>query len=100
MGFDPALRQIISSFRASPVWDEELDLRLLQALWPRIAGVSLARNTSVVAIDGDVVVVRVPDATWQQQLQSIRALLVRKMNEPWPQSWIRDIRLTYEDHNR
>lgn len=97
MPFDPALRQIIASFRASAKWDDQLDLRLLQALWPKLVGTSLAETTSVVAIDGTRVVIRVPDRTWKEQLQSIRPWLLRRMNEPWPNSWITDIGFTHED---
>jgi predicted nucleic acid-binding Zn ribbon protein len=100
MTVDPALRQIIAWFRDSDAWDGELDLRLLQALWPRIAGPSLARNTSVVAVDGEEVVIRVPDLTWQQQLLSMRPLLLMKINDPWPGRGIKRLQFTYEDHNR
>jgi predicted nucleic acid-binding Zn ribbon protein len=99
-GLDPALRQIIAGFRNSETWDEELDLRLLQALWPHIAGSFLARNTSVAGVAGQRVVVRVPDATWKRQLRSIGPALLRKVNEPWPGSRFVEIRFVYEDHSR
>lgn len=99
MAFDPAFRQIIAQFRDSRAWDEDLDLRLLQALWPRIAGPSLAQNTSVAAVSGEVVVIRVPDQIWKQQLVAIRPQLLKKINEPWPRRWIKQIRFTHENHN-
>jgi predicted nucleic acid-binding Zn ribbon protein len=100
MGFDPALRQIIAGFRNSETWDEELDLRLLQALWPRAAGPALARSTSVIGLSGSRLRVRVPDRTWQTQLGSVRAALLRNINEPWSGPPIRDIRFEYEDYAR
>ena len=96
---DPAFRQIIAQFQESSVWDEDLDLRLLQALWPRIAGPSMAANTTVVAVEGEEAVVRVPDRIWMHQLLSIRPLLLKKINEPWPGHRIRQIRFTYENHD-
>ena len=51
MPFDPTLRQIIAGLRNSREWDEELDLRLLQSLWPQLVGSSLAESTAAVAID-------------------------------------------------
>lgn len=97
MPFDPAIRQIIASFRQSSSWNEALDLRLLQALWPKLVGESLARSTSVVGIDGSRIIVRVPDAIWKKQLLSIRGRILDKVNEPWPSRWVQDIRFTYED---
>ena len=99
MALDSAFRQIIAQFRDSSAWDEELDLELLRALWPGIAGASLAENTSVVAIEGGEAVVQVPDRVWKQQLLSLRPLLLRKINEPWPGRGIRQIRFVYENHD-
>lgn len=97
MSFDPALRHIIAEFRRSSSWDEELDLRLLQALWPKIVGPKLAAATVVEMIDGARVVIRVPDQTWEIQLRAMRSRLLRKMNEPWPSAWIREIGFLHED---
>ena len=91
MPFDPALRHLIAKFRRARSWDEELDLQLLRVLWPRIVGSALAESTMVERIDGARVVIRVPDQTWEKQLRSIRSKLLRKMNEPWPTAWIRDV---------
>jgi predicted nucleic acid-binding Zn ribbon protein len=97
MPFDPAIRQIIATFRQSSKWNEALDLRLLQALWPRLVGDSLAGATSVVGIRGSRILVKVPDRTWEKQLRSIRGRILTKVNEPWPNRWITDIGFTYED---
>ena len=96
MPFDPALRHLIANFRRARAWDEELDLRLLRVLWPRIVGSALAESTMVERIEGARVVIRVPDHTWEKQLRSIRSRLLRKMNEPWPNAWIRDIGFIHE----
>jgi predicted nucleic acid-binding Zn ribbon protein len=97
MAFDPALRQMIAAFRKAPNWDVDLDLRLLQALWPKLVGAGLGESTEIEAIEGSRVVIRVDDRTWEKQLLSIRAKLLRKLNEPWPNAWITEIRFTYED---
>ena len=97
MPFDPAIRQIIASFRQSSDWNEELDLRLLQAFWPTLVGQPLAGSTSVVGIKGSRIIVRVPDPAWKKQLLSIRGRILSKVNEPWPNPWIKDIGFTYED---
>ena len=97
MPFDPALRHLIANFRRSPAWDEELDLRLLRALWPKIVGPALGQSTMVARIDGARVVIRVPDQTWEKQLRSIRSRLIRKINEPWPNTWITEIGFIHEN---
>ena len=97
MPFDPAIRQLIANFRRSPVWDHELDLKLLQALWPRIVGSGLGNETSVERVDGEKIVVRVPDQTWERQLRAISPRLLRRINEPWPNTWIKEIGFIYEN---
>lgn len=100
MTLDPALRQIVSAFRNSKAWDEELDLCLLRVLWPRVAGPSLALDTEVVGFRDNLVTIRVPDETWGQQLRSVRFAMIRKLNQSWPGSSIREIRFIHEDHTR
>lgn len=95
---DAAFRQIIARFRDSDNWDDELDLYLMQTLWPRLAGRYLGESTSVIAIEEDTVLLQVPDQTWSQQLASMRPLLVRKINEAWPGRPLKRIRFTYEDY--
>jgi predicted nucleic acid-binding Zn ribbon protein len=97
MSVDPALRHLIASFRKSPNWDVDLDLRLLQSLWPTLAGENLAGATSVVAVHGSRVVLNVPDQIWRKQLMRMRPELLKRMNEPWPSPWITEIAFTHEN---
>ena len=97
MRIDPALRSLIARFRMAENWDTELDLHLLQRLWPVLVGPELAGATTVVAIHGSRVVVNVPDQIWRRQLIKLRSLLLARMNEPWPTPWITEIAFTYEN---
>ena len=97
MPFDPALRHLIASFRNSPNWDEQLDLELLQELWPRLVGEKLAELTSVTGVQGSRVVVNVPDQVWRKQLSKMRPQLLAKLNQPWATPWIKEISFTYEN---
>jgi predicted nucleic acid-binding Zn ribbon protein len=97
MSLDPALRRLIASFRKSPKWDEQLDLELLQKLWPTLVGPKLAGATTVVAIQGSRVVLNVPDQIWRKQLVKMRPQLLAKMNEPWGTRLITEIAFTYEN---
>jgi len=97
MSFDPAVRHLIAGFRKSPNWDAQLDLELLQKLWPELAGANLAQAATIVAVHGSKVVVNVPDLIWRKQLMKMKAELLFKMNQPWPSPWITEIVFTYEN---
>lgn len=97
MAFDPALRALIASFRRSPNWDEQLDLQVLQQLWPALVGQSLASATTVTAVHGSRVVVNVPDRIWRVQLMKMQPELLARMNAPWATPWIKEIAFTYEN---
>lgn len=97
MPFDPAIRQLIASFRRADQWDTALDVRLLRALWPRIVGEGLARATTVVDVRDSRLILRVRDETWKQQLAETRGWLLKRVNEPWPSRWITSIGFVYED---
>ena len=94
---DPALRHLIASFRKSPNWDAQLDLQLLQKLWPSLVGANLAAATQIVAIQGSSVVINVPDKIWRRQMLRLKPMLLQKMNEPWATPWITEIAFTYEN---
>src|SRR5437867_1946584 len=97
MPIDPAVRHLIAAFRKSPNWDEELDLRLLQRLWPVLVGPRLAGSTAIVAVQGSRVVVNVPDQVWRKQLIGMKSQLLARINEPWATPWITEIAFTYEN---
>ncbi len=97
MPFDPVLRHLIAGFRKSPNWDSDLDLQVLQRLWPALVGPKLAGATSVVAVQGTRVVVNVPDQIWRKQLVKMRRDLLERINEPWATPWIKEISFTYEN---
>jgi len=97
MSFDPAVRQLIASFRKSPNWDEQLDLELLQKLWPSLVGQQLAGITNVVAVQGSRIVVNVPDQIWRRQLARMMPHLLGRINEPWATPWVKEIAFTYEN---
>ena len=97
MSFDPTVRRLLASFRKSPNWDNELDLEVLQKLWPSLVGSALGKATSVTAIQGSRVVVKVPDLIWRKQLMKMRPQLLAKINEPWATPWIKEIAFTNEN---
>jgi predicted nucleic acid-binding Zn ribbon protein len=94
---DPAYRRLIATFRNSRNWDEQLDLELLQKLWPTLVGERLAAATAVVAIHGSQLVMNVPNQIWRKQLIKLKPALLAKINEPWGGSKITEIAFTYEN---
>jgi predicted nucleic acid-binding Zn ribbon protein len=98
MPLDPAIRSLIALFRSSPNWDGQLDLELLQNLWPSLAGENLASAARIVAIQGSTAVINVPDLTWRKQLVRMKGALLRKLNEPWGAQRITEIAFTHENH--
>ena len=94
---DPVYRRLIAVFRNSRNWDEQLDLELLQKLWPSLVGDRLASATAVVAMHGSQVVMNVPNQIWRKQLMKMKPALLAKINEPWGVPKITEIAFTYED---
>jgi hypothetical protein len=97
MPVDPAVRRLIAAFRKSPNWDSQLDLELLQKLWPELAGPKLAKIATIVALQGSRIVVNVPDQIWRRQLMKMKGELLARMNQPWGSPWITEIVFTYEN---
>ncbi len=64
-------------FGSSP----ERRLLLMRAAWPVSVGPELARRTEVVALDGGLLRVRVPDATWQRSLARMRGEIMLRLRE-------------------
>lgn len=100
MSLDPVYRSMIATFRQSPNWDAQLDLQLLQRLWPTLAGPELASATKIVSLHESVVVINVPDLIWRRQLLKMKRQLLQKLNEPWPSPFITEIAFTHEDYGK
>jgi hypothetical protein len=62
-------------FGAAP----ERRLALLRAAWPSAVGPELARRTELVALDREVLRVRVPDAPWQRILFRMRGQILGRL---------------------
>jgi len=57
----------------------EATLALLRATWPTAVGEELARRSEVVAIDGGVLRVKVPDLRWQRTLLRMRGFILARL---------------------
>jgi len=52
---------------------------LLAAAWPKAVGLELSRRTEVVALEGDVLRIRIPDAGWRRVLLRIRPEILSRL---------------------
>jgi len=57
----------------------EHTLALFRATWPAAVGPVLARRTEVVALDGGILRVKVPDLRWQRTLVRMRADILSRL---------------------
>jgi hypothetical protein len=55
-------------------------LELLRAVWPVAVGPEMARRSSVAAVAGRTLVVRVPDARWHRVMLRLRPQIVRSLH--------------------
>jgi hypothetical protein len=56
-------------------------LTLMKAAWAVAVGADLARRSEVVALDGELLRVRVPDATWRRSLWRMRSDLLARLRQ-------------------
>lgn len=54
-------------------------LALLRAAWPQAVGPELARRTEVLALEGDCLRLRVPDAGWRRNLLQMRNQILERL---------------------
>ncbi len=54
-------------------------LLFLKAVWPAAVGSDLARRSEVVALNGDLLRIRVPDAIWRKSLWRMRSDLLARL---------------------
>jgi len=56
-------------------------LTLLKAAWPAAVGADLARRSEVVALDGNLLRIRVPDGIWRRSLWRMRYDLLARLRK-------------------
>ena len=55
-------------------------LALFQALWPRVAGETLARNSRVARLSGKRLHIEVADSTWATELSKLQPVVLAELN--------------------
>lgn len=75
-----ALRRAASSNDAAVLFGSaEARLALLRAVWPHAVGAEIARRTRVLAVDGAVLRVQIPDARWRKVLHRLQPTILGRI---------------------
>jgi len=59
--------------------------------WQGIVGTEIARNTEPVKFYNDVLVIKVRNSVWTQELQYLKPQLLEKIKNAFPETNIRDL---------
>jgi predicted nucleic acid-binding Zn ribbon protein len=59
--------------------------------WSEIVGPDIANNTEPVKFHKDVLVIKVKNSVWTQELQYMKPKLLEKIRESFPETKIRDL---------
>ena len=84
-------QSLLPAFLRSVSGNEEITLVFLQELWPRIVGDELAQKTRPSAFYQRTLVLEVPNAIWKKQLQRLRKMFIRSINDFWKASLVEKI---------
>jgi predicted nucleic acid-binding Zn ribbon protein len=60
--------------------------------WPEVVGQQVAKVTQAQAIKSGILIVRVSNGPWRNELQLLKAEIIRKLNEDLGQELVKDIR--------
>lgn len=59
--------------------------------WAAIVGSEIAKNTEPVKFYNDALVIKVSNSVWTQELQYLKPQLLKKIQESFPETKIRDL---------
>jgi predicted nucleic acid-binding Zn ribbon protein len=82
-----ALDDVLDAFSLTRVRDYDAVVK-----WPEIVGEQIARVTEAVKIDKGVLVVRVTNGPWRNELTLMKGTILEKINTSTGRSSVRDIR--------
>ncbi|MHA3723614.1 DUF721 domain-containing protein [Leucobacter sp. HY1910] len=92
-GRDPrALGDVLSIVSGDMGWSIELERARLLGEWAEFAGETTAEHTVVVGITNDVLQIQCDSTTWATELRRLRAEIVSRMLNEYPDAGIKDIR--------
>lgn len=87
------LSQILASLADKHQWHRAQWLSVIELLWRRVVGDTVADHTRIITVTADnVLVVAVPSSVWAQELQYYKPVILQAIHIEIPQSHLRDIR--------
>ncbi|MEO7147618.1 MAG: DciA family protein [Terrimesophilobacter sp.] len=92
-GRDPhGIAQVMDALTAGLGWDSSLARADLLASWQEIVGVETAEHSSPVGIEEGALTVRCDSTAWATQLRMMRADIITRIGERYPDAGILSIR--------
>lgn len=88
-----SLRDCLPAILKSAASRPEVAIIFIREMWPQIVGGELARNSEPVQLNGRELVVRVEDPVWKAQVEALRPLMIKAVNDQWGCALIERIRI-------
>ncbi|WP_449279391.1 DUF721 domain-containing protein [Leucobacter sp. GX0328] len=92
-GRDPrGLGEVLLRVSEDMGWSGEIDRARLITEWPEFAGSATAEHTTVIGISNGVLQVQCDSTTWATELRRLRAEMLTRVLNDYPEAEIRDLR--------
>ncbi len=97
-GRDPkGLGEVLAGFTSEAGWEPELSREDLVLRWGEVAGADTAAHTHPVALERGILTVRCESTAWAKQLRLMRAQIVTRIGERFPDAGVEDVRFVGPD---
>lgn len=92
-GRDPRqLSNVLETIVQDMGWSEDLDQARILEDWPNFVGEGTAAHTRVIGISDGVLQVQCDSTTWATELRRLRAEMLTRIVQEYPDAEIRDLR--------
>jgi predicted nucleic acid-binding Zn ribbon protein len=97
-GRDPkGLGDVLSGWTTQAGWEPELAREDLVRQWDEVAGAETAAHTHPVALEHGILTVRCDSTAWAKQLRMMRAQIITRIEQRYPQAGVQDVRFVGPD---
>ena len=64
-------------------------------IWPKIVGTKIAENTSAELVDFNVLIIKVKNSTWRNELYLKKDIILKKLNKELGPNTIKELRFLW-----
>ncbi len=97
-GRDPkGIGDVLINWVKQAGWEPELAREDLVRQWDEVAGAETAAHTRPVALERGILTVQCDSTAWAKQLRMMRAQIVTRIEERYPQAGVEDVRFVGPD---